>query len=329
MRNKTIDISKGIGILMVVYIHTIINFGSAVSGNTIFSFGTHFIMCFFMPMFFICSGFFQKKQPWNVFLRNRVVTLLIPLFSFYILGLFLAAVINLLPGIHTGTPFEYNEIFSVFQSKGFRNGALWFLVALINSLVFFQVIIRIKSVALQIIAVIILLIIGYIEQHVPFRYPFYLGTSCLTLFFVYLGYYSRQLGAIELLQRNYKVMFVFIVSFILTCLMKENYIYLKSNISVGPFLGGFATGIVGSVSLLCFSALLSHNRYLEYCGKTTMPILCIHSLFTQVVSKIALRYMDPSTWYAPLVAFVIVVALTHIAAEFLLRYTPALVGKKK
>jgi polysaccharide biosynthesis protein PslL len=73
-RNQTIDVVKGIGIILVVFGH---NWISLKGNREIF----RVIFSFHMPLFFFLSGIFLKEStPLRVFLKSRTDTLLKPYF---------------------------------------------------------------------------------------------------------------------------------------------------------------------------------------------------------------------------------------------------------
>lgn len=328
MRNQVLDIAKGVTILMVVWHHTIANFPLNGGHPWIIDLNS-FICSFFMPLFFIISGIFIKRQDWPIFLWKKGRGLLIPFIVFYLLGYAIVPVVNCIPWLHTKTPFQWTEIFALFYSSGFRNGALWFLLALFNGLLIIQCLLRIRNERIRVILLLLLFSLGLLEGKNDIILPLYIGAGLRTLLYLYIGYYiGRNNFEKYLVRKNIYIPLCTIFALITSCL-SDNAFVIKNNICMGQFLLAIFSALSGSLFIFTLSSLINKSRYLEYCGRTTLPILCVHSLFTQVVSKIILKCMDPTSWYAPLVAFVIVVALTHIAAEFLLRYTPALVGKKK
>ena len=73
------DIAKGIGIILVIFGHTLRGVPGLVN----------FIYSFHVPLFFVISGFFyspSKNDNTKLFILKKVKTLLIPFFSFYLLS---------------------------------------------------------------------------------------------------------------------------------------------------------------------------------------------------------------------------------------------------
>jgi polysaccharide biosynthesis protein PslL len=84
-RNNTIDIAKGLGIILVVIGHSQFLFRNPELFRIIFS--------FHMPLFFFLSGIFLRDSDgFGKFLGKKAVALLKPYFSFFsILGICLVA----------------------------------------------------------------------------------------------------------------------------------------------------------------------------------------------------------------------------------------------
>lgn len=76
-RDKSVDIAKGIGIILVVWGHT---FGCCPIFN--------WIHLFHMPLFFLLSGcFINPNESYRVFFYKKWRTLLVPFISFYLICL--------------------------------------------------------------------------------------------------------------------------------------------------------------------------------------------------------------------------------------------------
>ena len=86
-RNQSLDIAKGLGILLVVLGHYI----------NVNSFPNAFIRSFHMPLFFIISGacfWCERKKEIVEFIKKRAVQLIIPLILFCIVTLFIQCMLD-------------------------------------------------------------------------------------------------------------------------------------------------------------------------------------------------------------------------------------------
>lgn len=119
MRNATIDISKGIGILSVVLCHNWIAYNNHELNRIIYS--------FHMPLFFFIAGiFFNPNSSFKLFVSNKFQSLLKPYFV-VLLVLFL---FNYFFNFVTKTSFDNTKYFFklLYGSSSTLNWApLWFL----------------------------------------------------------------------------------------------------------------------------------------------------------------------------------------------------------
>ena len=119
MRNETIDIAKGIGILSVVLCHNWIAYNNRELYRVIYS--------FHMPLFFFISGiFFNPNSTFKFFVSNKFESLLKPYFV-TLIGLFL---FNYVLNLVTNTSFDAPRYFFklLYGSSSTLNWApLWFL----------------------------------------------------------------------------------------------------------------------------------------------------------------------------------------------------------
>ncbi len=116
-RDKSVDIAKGIGIILVVWGHTrpcpVVNE----------------ICMFHMPLFFFLAGCFLKSESLKVVLYKRTRTLLVPLLFFYLVSLLVKLGRTALaqPSVGTLLAFDY--------SLANVNYPLWFIPTLFGAVV--------------------------------------------------------------------------------------------------------------------------------------------------------------------------------------------------
>lgn len=113
-RNKTIDIAKGLLILCVVIGH-----GTKIQCLS------DFVYQFHMPLFFILSGYFLKKQRnIKIFAKKKAVRLLIPYLVYMIIDfIFFDHLHNL------------NRIIHYMYGGRFINGVYWYMTSLYIALI--------------------------------------------------------------------------------------------------------------------------------------------------------------------------------------------------
>ena len=181
-----VDISKGLGIILVIIGHCV--YLGGLIHNWIFS--------FHMPLFFILSGIFIRKIKLNSFIKKRFLKLIIPYMIFCIIGLILTVIIpewreklnihGILADIYLGCPDNINV------------SSVWFLMALFFALIIFQLCLKLKKIAP--IAIILLSSVGFlmsynkiaIVQLLPGgRMPLDIDVSLVALMFLAIGYYGK------------------------------------------------------------------------------------------------------------------------------------------
>lgn len=79
-REKWIDILRGIAITLVLCAHSVLIYPIDISQNWLLSWVLEFIKVFYMPLFFIVSGYLLRKNNYLLFLIRKAKRLLIPYF---------------------------------------------------------------------------------------------------------------------------------------------------------------------------------------------------------------------------------------------------------
>lgn len=154
-----IDLLRAFGIFVMIMGH--VAFGGVFD---------KWIHIFHMPMFFIISGYFYRRQPFTVMLKKRAKTLLLPYFVFGIIHL-------IIQFIRIGS-IDTHAFYLLFWENTAENGipiagALWFLTAMFFSEVLFWCVqsIKISEIVRTIIAVAIAIAGMACAVYLPFRLP--------------------------------------------------------------------------------------------------------------------------------------------------------------
>lgn len=181
IRDNSVDIAKGIGIILVVWGHT---FQACPILTT--------ILLFHMPLFFFLAGcFITTKDSLQLFLYKKIRTLILPFFCFYI-GSF---VIKILLYVHEGQYLFELLTNSHFYSTKTINYPLWFIVCLFMlSLTYYTIIKFFRNIYLQLIAIMTLSILGYIAVFFCVILPLYIIQALIVLPFIHVGkiYYQHR-----------------------------------------------------------------------------------------------------------------------------------------
>lgn len=262
-RDLSIDIAKGIGILLIYFAHAV---------NECFP--KSVIVAFHVPLFFFISGFLYRSGRYNFksFFSRRVKSILIPLISFTFLGL----IIGLPLGLYEFSIFEYDFL-----------PAHWFLFILfvVEMISFFIT----KLNHTQIVLVVFLLsIIGFLvpQRFMPHSFNSVFHCSAFYLIGFLFGY--RWNKHINYFLKKYCFV-IFPLSLLVLCSMvfffKIN-MDLKTNVMKGGYLLYFSS-VVGILGTFALSNYLINFRILRsvlgYLGKISICILGLHLILFGVV----------------------------------------------
>lgn len=218
-----IDLAKGFGMLMVIYLHITINYPSEINiyaGSRWDS----FVHSMFMPIFFILSGyFFSVKRPFKEWIHKKMKRLLVPFVIFYLFTYLMNVILVTFLGVHLKSGFSYSDIFVVFYKDVYPNSAIWFLLSLFwTSLILYGIMKITDKLILQTILVFVSFSMGVLLDKTNTNIPLYVDTSFTATIFLFTGYLFKRFRVVECLQATSKtvqktwMVGVFIVGF-LTC----------------------------------------------------------------------------------------------------------------
>lgn len=139
-RVRHIDIAKGLGIILVVWGHTIIEFGHYV------------IYMFHMPLFFYLSGIFHKPGNFRNHVLKKFNGLIVPLFIFMMVLSPLSLMI------------KHNSLTITPPHLRYEFGPLWFLWALFVISILYHLMLRFKPAHRMTITIAISLVFGFIPS---------------------------------------------------------------------------------------------------------------------------------------------------------------------
>lgn len=307
-RDISVDIAKGIGIILVVWAHTRMS-------NLIFS--------FHMPLFFILSGFFVKYEPTKFFLYKKFRTLFIPLCVFYAFSLI------------TKIPFQYffkspeDVIEKIKNGSMFRlttvDVTLWYIVCLIEILCLFHFIEKyISNSLMKIICVFVIFAFGWLMVEKSVSLPFYLIQTFLCLPLLYLGrIYNSKLKSFCGIRLFLASLSVFVISYI--CFRPESNLLNLHFKNIWSFL---IPAISGSFMVIGLSQILTgfkSNIFVRSLSSTGVMSLFIMALSEDV------RMVSPLCKWAGIVPYgdvmvetALVVLITYMVGRFVDRKFPYL-----
>lgn len=273
-----VDISKGIGILLVVigHVQTL-----PLIHDSIF--------LFHMPLFFLLSGFFFKiREPWRVCIQKKVIRLLLPVLFFMAIFIPLRYITDYFC-LGYYPPFRISMLGISYFDK-----PLWFIFALFDIIVILQTLFSTFSNKKVIYFIVSLSsIIGYFLLLHKYELPFHFSRALFLLPFFTIGIWAKKIIAdISLLSVLCSLLFVILGIYgirtghicldILKMQVDANPLY-----AYFPAIGGTILVIFISkyISLQKNSIIVSLRKLFIYLGCNSFYIFAVHHpviLFIQV-----------------------------------------------
>ena len=324
-----IDVAKGILILLVAYGHIY-----GVSKNTgIDDVSVEWIrqsvnlfVSFYMPCFFVitvfCSNF---KKPFFIVLIQSLKTIVLPSVFFSVL-----LMVNNL---------NCDTVLRLLKSIVLQGGTYWFLSSLFLARVFYWVESnKIEKQNIQNIVCAVVFIIGFVVNILyQGLQPWYFVHALLLMPFLHIG---RLLKKYELKQTKCPAI-LFGVSLFATIALSHkgvlqiDYFYHVPGISfklLNMNLSMFIPFVLLSISgcLLCLgvSKRINSNRVLEYLGKNSLVIYCLHVFVMSCLLPRICGFGGDAIILKIALAYLLTIMICCIVAYVLnLKYLRVLLGK--
>lgn len=308
-RDNTIDILKGIGIILMVI-------GHASCPKLL----RDFIYPFHMPLFFIASGYFFKdkniSEKWS-FVVRKIKSIYIPFLlcslAFLLLHnlFFKLGIINNQYGAITGTVsalYSLQEIIDRFMKIVFKMdfyefyllGAYWFMRAMFfSSLIMcfgtWFLNIFLKSVTKSIITLSILcLLIAGILRYTGYPLPYIAQggfREMMAVFFIGVGYMIRKKQ--EILLKSVAIPILALILYCaICCIYSPSLSYLGNcyDYMAIPF-----TGVTGTYIVYYLSSIWSKSnssKLISYIGRKSLWILTLHLLMFKLSELLEITLYD-------------------------------------
>lgn len=336
MRDRSLDIMKGIGILLVVFAHVYHNSG--------------LIYLFHMPLFFILSGAAMTYSKSGFSLKKKAKTLLIPYFLFSFLCFVYWALIESkfrpLPNDITifGERFEQSlklqQFVNIFTSINCKsafiyNIVLWFLPCLFMAELLYS---KIKSTKVEWVIDVLCIIIGYVTVSSSNGWPWCLGEAVIAVPLLSIGNrFYQPLMKVFKKKTMYAVGIgvVCLLAFILMFVLQEPHTDMAHNIIHKEF---YLMAILGSLCVVILSLGIAKfaimgGQYFAYLGRNSLIVMCVHEplkrIILMVLSKVVSMPIDVirNEIGMSIVAMFIVVAVCIPIIEIINRKFSWIIGK--
>lgn len=299
LRNVSIDIAKGIGIILVVLGHL----SSPVYSEVWLDCVRDFAYQFHLPLFFFLSGIFVNTQEkWPVFLRKKIIRLYVP----YIISNVVFLLVHLAACKLNGDSVVLTDNLKHMLKVAFGlaatplGGPTWFLFVLFSSLILFKTAYQVLHPSGD--SILLMVCFFAVLAGIFFNSDFCVSKSLVALFFVCLGYmcsHGSQRCVIEEL-RPYSPVFFIVSAVALIMCMKINDIDMARGQYGHPFL--FILSSLSGITMTCIvSSWLRRFRIaakcLSFIGMSTMWILVLHFPAFSMVNLIqTAHYSDPKEY---------------------------------
>ena len=304
------DIAKGIGILLVLALHTLtLNKGIYQILGGVFG--------FIMPFFFFMAGYNHRpyRYKYKEILKKRCKQILIPFFIYSISILIIGAVYYMIAKDYTIKDVVMTYVNLILHKSFCRmvgieiiNGGLsscimsfWFVQLLfVASIIFYAVVDYALEKASRLISIIAgLLIITMVFAHFNLYLPFYLAEASGIAAIMLMGAFFGQK---ELLSNKTKLSFIIInslvayVLFVVLALLFKGSGFIAGGmlwdkrINEWAVLLSFTFAILGTYPFVHACRLLIHTgivrKALVWCGNKSMYLLFIHGVIQLYVCVI-------------------------------------------
>lgn len=116
-------------------------------------------------------------------------------------------------------------------------------------------------------------------------------------------------------------------------LLTVNFILSLYNLTTG--IMWFVTAIIGVAAVILISQFINENRILQYFGRISLIVLCIHGPVYRVVVKIISIPLHMGTdavrekFLLAMLVMIVTMVICSLAYEIIVRVAPWMIGKKK
>lgn len=266
-RDKSIDVLKGIGILLIVLGHM-----PGVHPTII-----TWIYSFHVPLFFLTAGFLFDRKNCEIkfvkFVWKKIMRLIIPLLVLEI-PLALFEIFKSRNDIHQIILILQDEL-----SWKFNIGAAWFLPCMFFALILFWLYIKVVKEEFILISTVVYVLILDICYN-SFDFTGYImsciGRIAIALMFLMLGYLLKRIKKADIKYRRI-LLIITLTASIAMAVVNSRGSYVDLNCMVlNNFVLYVLSGIVGTIFCYLLASFCKGIYWLDFLGKSTIIILLTH-----------------------------------------------------
>lgn len=296
-RDRSLDIMKGIGILLVVFAHVFHKSG--------------IIYQFHMPLFFILSGAAMTYSKSGFSLKKKAKSLLVPYIVFSLICFVYWALIEsrfrpmhdvAIFGDGIGLNVKLQQLLNIFTAINCKpafiyNIVLWFLPCLFMAELLYS---KIKGTKVEWVIDVLCIIVCYVAVNSSNGWPWCLGEAVVSVPFLSLGNSFYQ-PLIKVLKKRtiYAVVtgVICLLAFIFIFLLLNPHTDMAHNIIPKEF---YLMAILGSLCVLILSLEIDKfairgGQYLAYLGRNSLVIMCVHEPLKRIILMVLSKGMSIPT----------------------------------
>lgn len=324
-RIEFLDLAKGIGIFLVVFIHAQSAFGG-ISWLL-----KSAIQISYLPLFFFLSGvFFKTYNSYSSYLKKKINTLLIPFLFFHISGCIILPYLNLYK-------FEFHQLYDfLFHDGRISNVPCWFIICLfVQGNIFYLIHFISQKVKNRLFCILFLSvlmgIIGWLlsTTNTEINIGMNFKTALTTMPYFALGYVIKNYSIV--LDRKYKnvsLSLYSIFALIITVVLAEpaEYFINSYDTSLWRF---YLCGFVGLSFFISISMIFEQLPFFSFLGKNSLIVLLSHNPYIQRVMPILFRTNIHQWWLLSILGTIIVGVSYYLLVPLFKRIIPWFVAKKE
>ena len=284
VRDKSIDVAKGIGMLMVVFGHTQSEY-------------IQLVYQFHLPLFFFLSGLvFNEKKVDDIenFVLSKIKNLWFPFVKYEMIFLLLHNTFSTISFYTTRSNYILNYTLEdtikkslLILTMGFGEklaGPLWFLISSFEIVLIFGAINFVfrKLKMQQNVQLILIAIIGIFGYGIGCitDFPRMGSQSLIGLFFFSTGYIFKRIKE----KVSYKLFPAIICMCVILICYKVNYVDI-SRLEINCKTLLVISGLAGCYLTIYVAKILPQDiaSIFEYCGKNTISVLALHCISFKLV----------------------------------------------
>ena len=303
-RNISLDIAKGIGIILIVFGHIRNSDSNPVLLNAI-----SFVYYFHVTLFFFISGYFSSpNRSFSEYVRKKVKQLLIPYLwanlILYIVESFVHLLIIRDGIVNTGFVYFLRTLLGIEPVN--LAGPTWFMMSLFWVGIAYWIIYHLcKNNELHtLICSFIIAILGYTLQVVfNFYGVVFIARTCIIISLYALGHYFKIKGYLDRITRktngaiiSFIVSLIILICFYFIINYRVNFFWQRGD----NLLYFYITGLSGTIMIISLSHIISNIIkevvFLSYCGAGSLWILIGHYVVFLLINLLQLALTKASDY---------------------------------